>query len=204
MRFLCLIFLIFSFIGCCPPGVDTPQIPLRVDIAARMDDFTEDWLLTPLHDVFMLEELAWLLVHRQQLSDAINARITGHSTLAIQLAVYLRLESAIPLLREKLLTLRSPYGWEGPDYSTEDPWMWDNQYQYHSIYIWAIQGIAQAPIHEVVKLTSAERKHLREKAARAVPYKTFPDVGDDVDEVDGKAWCAKWLLGKLEPLADAQ
>ena len=83
-------------------------------------------------------------------------------------AVYLRLESAIRLLREKLLTLRSTYGWEAPDYSTEAPWMWESQYQYHCIYIWAIQGIAQALINEVVKLTPAERKHLREKASRAV------------------------------------
>ena len=62
---------------------------------------------------------------------------------------------------------------------------------------WAIIGIAQAPLSEVVKLTDTERKSLIEKASGAVAYKSFPDVGDDV--VDGDAWCAKWLLTQLEP-----
>ena len=165
----------------------------------RLDNFTSDWLLMPLYDVFSLEELAWLLLHRQQLSDAVNARIQSGSTLAIQIAVYLRLKTAIPLLREKLLTLRDPYLWEGPDYSTEEPWMSENQYQYHCIYIWAIMSIAQAPLPAVVKLTTAERKYLMEKASGAIPYTYFLDVGDDADKVDGQAWCAKWLLTQIEP-----
>lgn len=115
------------------------------------------------------------------------------------MAVYLRLETAIPMLREKLLTLQSMIGSEGPDYSTPDPWMWENHYPYHQIYIWAIQGIAQAPVAEVVRLTAAERGTLKAKAAGARPYKSWPRLTKDDLRVDSKAWCAKWLLTQLEP-----
>ena len=198
MKWLLLIFNVLWFMGCQsrehePPPL--PQIPLRADIAQRVDNFTADWLLTPLHDVLSLEELAWLMRHRKQLSDAINTQITNDSTLAIQIAVFLRLETAIPVLREKLLTLRDAYGWEGPDYTTEAPWMSEDQYPYHGIYIWAIMSIAEAPLPAVVKLTPDERNALQQKASRAVPYPAHPDVG----EVDSQAWCAKWLLNQLEP-----
>ena len=216
MKWLVLFFSVVCFIGCQPRQEPPLQIPFRSDIVEQMDDVTADFILTPLHDVFSLEQLAWLQVHRHQLSDAVDVEIRGGSTLAIQIAVYLRLETAIPVLRERLLTLRSTYGWEGPDYSTEEPWMWENQYPYHCIYIWAIQGIAQAPVAAVVKLTDAERVALEEKAASARPDKSFrdPTADDPLEEkaagarpdntanddlVDGYAWCAKWLLTQLEP-----
>ena len=181
-----------------PGNKRPPQLPFRLDIVAQMHDVTADFILTPLHNVFSLQQLAWLQVHRHQLSDAVNAEIRGGSTLAIQMAVYLRLETAIGVLRERLLTLRSPYGWEGPDYSTEAPFLWDNQYPYHCIYIWAIQGIAQAPIQHVIKLTDAERDALKAKAAGARPNHSHPDRGLD-DLADDEAWCAKWLLTHLAP-----
>ena len=194
MKWLILFFSAVCFMGCQPQQEPLPQIPFRSDIVERMADVTADFILTPLHDVFSLEQLAWLQVHRHQLSDAINVEIRRHSTLAIQMAVYLRLETAIPVLRKRLLTFRGVYGWEGPDYSTEDPWMWDSQYPYHCIYIWAIQGIAQAPVAAVVKLTDAERDKLEEKAAGAKPYNALND-----NQVDSYAWCAKWLLTQLVP-----
>ena len=216
MKWFVLFFSVVCFMGCQPRQEPSPQIPFRSDIVEQMDDVTADFILPPIHDVFSLKQLAWLQVHRHQLSDAVNAEIRGGSTLAIQMAVYLRLETAIPVLRKKLLTLGDVYGWEGPDYSTEEPWMWDNQYPYHTIYIWAIQGIAQAPVAEVVKLTDAERTALEEKAAGAKPDKSFRDpTADDYleekaagarpdntandDLVDGHAWCAKWLLTQLVP-----
>ena len=185
----------------CHPGVETSapeQIPFRSDIVVQMDDVTADFILTPLHDVFNLKQLTWLQVHRHQLSDAINAEIRGDSTLAIQMAVYLRMETAIGVLREKSLTLRSPYMWEGPDYSTEEPFMSENQYPYHCIYIWAIVGIAQAPLSEVIKLTDAERATLEAKAAGTRPFNSFPSLTND-KWVDGQTWCAKWLLTQLVP-----
>ncbi|MCY3741235.1 MAG: hypothetical protein OXH00_09470 [Candidatus Poribacteria bacterium] len=216
MKWLVLFFSVVCFMGCQPRQEPPPQIPFRSDLVEQMADVTADFILTPLHDVFSLKQLAWLQVHRHQLSDAINTEIRGGSTLAIQMSVYLRLETAIPVLRKKLLTLGSTYGWEGPDYSTEEPFMWENQYPYHCIYIWAIQGIAQAPVAEVVKLTDAERAALKEKAAGARPDKSFrdPTTDDPLEEkaagtkpdntanddlVDGHAWCAKWLLTQLEP-----
>ena len=211
MKWLVLFFSVVCFIGCQPRQEPPLQIPFRSDIVEQMDSVTADFILTPLHDVFSLEQLAWLQVYRHQLSDAVNVEIRRDSTLAIQIAVYLRLETAIPVLRKRLLTLRGAYGWEGPDYSTEEPWMWDNQYPYHCIYIWAIQGIAQAPVSEVVKLTDAERAALEAKAAGARPDKSFRDpTADDYleekadntandDPVDGYAWCAKWLLTQLAP-----
>ena len=194
MKRLAFCFIIVCLIGCQPLQEPPLQIPFRSDIVAQMDDVTADFLLTPLHDVFSLDQLAWLQVHRHQLSEAVNVEIRGNSTLAIQMAVYLRLETAIPVLRERLLKLQSTYGWEGPDYSTEDPYMWDNQYPYHCIYIWAIQGIAQAPVAAVVKLTPIERQYLNRRALKAAP-----DVGDPYKMVDGQAWCAKWLLTHLDP-----
>ena len=185
----------------CHPGVETPapqQIPFRSDIAERMAVVPAHFLLMSLHDIFALEQLAWLQVHRHQLSDAINTEIRRGSTLAIQMAVYLRLETAMPVLRERLLTLRSTLMWEGNDYSTEAAFMWESQYPLHSIYIWAIVGIAQAPLSEVIKLTEAERATLEAKAAGARPYNAFPSTTND-EWVDGHAWCAKWLLTQLVP-----
>lgn len=185
----------------CHPGVETSvpqQIPFRSDIAERMAVVPADFTLMPLHDVFTLEQLAWLQVHRHQLPDAANAEIRGGSTLAIQMVVYLRLEASMPVLREKLLTLRNTYMWEGDDYSTEAAFMAESQYPWHSIYIWAIVGVAQAPLSEVIKLTDAERATLEAKAAGARPFNTFPFPRDD-KWVDGHAWCAKWLLTQLVP-----
>ena len=164
---IALIFSVVLTIGC----QGHQEMPLRPDIAKVMDDATADFLLMPLHDVFSLEQLAWMLLHREHLSAVINAHIRGGSTLAIQIAVYLRVETAIAPLRERLLILRDTYGWEGPDYSQPEPWMWGNQYPYHQIYIWAIQGIAGAPLHAVVKLTDAERAFLEQKAALAITPK---------------------------------
>lgn len=194
MKWLVLFFSVVCFMGCQPRQDPPPQRPFRADIVAHMDAVIADFLLTPLHDVFSLEQLAWLQVHRHQLSDAVNVEIRGGSTLAIQMAVYLRLETAIPVLRERLLKLQSTYMWEGPDYSTEEPFMRENQYPYHRIYIWTIQGIAQAPVAAVVKLTPIERQYLNRRASKAAP-----DVGDAYNTVDGQAWCAKWLLTQLEP-----
>lgn len=94
----------------------------------------------------------------------------------------------------KVLTLQSMIDSEGPDYSTPDPWMWENHYPYHQIYIWAIQGIVQAPVAEVVRLTAAERDALKAKAAGARPYKSWPRLTKNDLRIDSKAWCAKWLL----------
>ncbi|MDE0683985.1 MAG: hypothetical protein OXI63_13795 [Candidatus Poribacteria bacterium] len=216
MKWLVLFFSVFCFMGCQQRQEPPLQIPFRSDIVEHMADVTGDFILTPLHDVFSLKQLAWLQVHRHQLSDAINAEIRGGSTLAIQMAVYLRLETAISVLRKRLLKLQSNYGWEGPDYSTEEAFMSEYQYPYHRIYIWAIQGIAQAPVAAVIKLTDAERDALEEKAAGARPDKSFrdPTADDPLEEkaagtkpdntanddlVDGHAWCAKWLLTQLEP-----
>lgn len=194
MKWFVLFFSVVYFIGCQPQQEPPPQIPFRSDIIEQIADVTADFILTPLHDVFNLDQLAWLQVHRHQLSDAVNVEIRGGSTLAIQMSVYLRLETAIPVLRERLLKLRSNYGWEGPNYSTEEAFMSEYQYPYHRIYIWAIQGIAQAPVTAVVKLTPIERQYLNRRASKAAP-----DVGAPYKIVDGQAWCAKWLLTQLEP-----
>ena len=199
MKGFVLFLSIVCFMGCQPQQEPTLQIPFRSDIVEVMDAAIADFLLLPLHDVFSLEQLAWLQVHRHQLSEAINVEVRGGSTLAIQMAVYLRLQTVLPVLRERVLKLRSNYGWEGPDYSTEEAYMNAGQYPYHLIYIWAIQGIAQAPVAEVVRLTAAERDALKAKAAGARPYKSWPRLAKDNLRIDGKAWCAKWLLTHLEP-----
>ena len=195
----CIYFVVcLCVFGCQVQQKRPAEIPFRSDIAERIAVVPADFTLMPLHDVFTLEQLAWLQVHRHQLSDAVNAEIRRGSTLAIQMAVYLHLETAVPVLRERLLTLRSTYMWEGHDYSTEVAFMWESQYPWHSIYIWAIVGIAQAPLSEVIKLTDAERATLEAKAADAKPYNARPFPTND-KWVGGHAWCAKWLLTQLVP-----
>ena len=63
MKRLILIFSVLWIIGCQLWQEQPPQIPFRSDIAERMDDVTADFILTPLHDVFSLKQLAWLQVH---------------------------------------------------------------------------------------------------------------------------------------------
>ena len=195
----CIYFVVCLCVFGCQAQQERPaEIPFRSDIAERIAVVPADFTLMPLHDVFTLEQLAWLQVHRHQLSDAVNAEIRRGSTLAIQMAVYLHLETAVPVLRERLLTLRGTYMWEGHDYSTEAAFMWESQYPWHSIYIWAIVGIAQVPLSEGIKLTDAERATLEAKAADAKPYNARPFPTND-EWVGGHAWCAKWLLTQLVP-----
>lgn len=192
---LSFIFLVMLLWGCGSPAVDPPQIPLRSDIEAALSEWTSDWILSPPHDIFTFEQLDWLLAHRLEVSEAVTSRVR-QSTAGIQLVVFLRVESAVPVLRDMLLTLRRVRKWEGPDYSTPDPYLLDNHYPYQCIYIWAIQEISLKPVAEVVALTSTERAYLRKKASNAV-------VERHDGTFDDHAWNAKWLLLKLEPVSDS-
>ena len=145
MRWICLFSFFMLLFGCGSPAVDPPQIPLRSDVQEVLSAQTSGWLLSSLHEIFTLEQLDWLLAHRLAVSESVRLQVR-QSTVGIQLAVFLRVESALPVLRDMLLTLRGVRQWEGPDYSTPDPYLWDNHYPYQCIYIWAIQGIALKPV----------------------------------------------------------
>lgn len=152
-----------------------------------------DWVLTPIEERFTEHELKWLRENRNGIQMQIVDYIRDGSVPAIQIAEHLKLKSALPILKEKLLTLREPYGWEGPDYSKEESYLFDEQYPYHQLYIHTIQEISGLPIHKAASLTSQEKAGLTQIAEKA--RLDGIRIGGEHPE----AWCARWLLRKLYP-----
>ncbi|MFQ6008326.1 MAG: hypothetical protein ACE5K8_05165 [Candidatus Zixiibacteriota bacterium] len=145
-----------------------------------------DWVLIPIEERFTTQELEWLQKNKNSIQNELVDSIKNGSIPAIQVAEHLKLESVLPVLREKLLILRHPYGFEGPDYSKEESYLFDDQYPYHKIYIHAIEKISGLPISKAVSLTGQEKAWLIEMAN-----------GAKIDSGPLEAWCAKWLLTKL-------
>ncbi len=194
---LLLLMLIIS--GCSghkQPTVD--YVTEVLDLALKLSFY--DFLIESVDEHFTAQELAWFEKNKSAVGHLIIKYIDQGSTSAALLAGYLRLDSAIKPLRYKLLKMRDTYGWEGHDYSKEEAWLDSGQYPYHNIYIDAIEQITQKPIHETIKLTPAEYNSLQQYSRRAVTYDSHPDVGDNPPYIDGKAWCAKWLLIELKLL----
>jgi hypothetical protein len=137
-------------------------------------------------------DLAYLRGHRGAAASVIDGYLADGSTGAAWLAAWIRSESSLPLLRKALLEDRYFYGWEGPDYMTdESSYLRDDQYPHHRAFIAAIEAITGKPIREAVNLTDAEAAKLRAEASQA---RLPRGEGDIVTE----PWAAKWLLMKLE------
>ena len=198
MKFVAILLLLI-IVGCS--GHKQPEVDYVVevlDLALKLSYY--DFAIGPVDEHFSPKELNWFENNKNAAENIITKYVDRGSTSAILLAGYLRLNSALKPLRRQLLKLRSTYGWEGPDYSKEEAWLNSGQYPYHEIYIDAIERITQKPIHESIKLTPYEYNSLQRESRRARTYDTFPDVGDNPPYVDGKAWCAKWLLIQLKLL----
>ncbi|MDE0317931.1 MAG: hypothetical protein OXM61_23880 [Candidatus Poribacteria bacterium] len=193
------ILLLLIMIGCS--GHKQPEADYVVevlDLALKLSYY--DFAIDPVDEYFSPQELDWFVKNRSAAENIIVNYVDRGSTSAILLAGYLRLDSALKPLRRQLLKLRGPYGWEGPDYSKEEAWLYSGQYPYHNIYIDAIERITQKPIHESIKLTPSEYNSLQRESRRARTFDTFPDVGNSPPYIDGNAWCAKWLLIQLKLL----
>lgn len=200
MRFVTILILLILIITGCS-GHKLPEadyVTEVLDLALKLSYY--DFLIESVDDVFTDQELDWFENNKRAVENLITKYIDEGSTSAALLAGYLRLDSAIKPLRYKLLNMRGAYGWEGPDYSKEEAWLLSSQYPYHNIYIDAIEQITQKPIHEAIKLTPSEYNSLQQYSRRAVTYDSHPDVGDNPPYIDGKAWCAKWLLIELKLL----
>ena len=194
-----LISLMIITAGCSGHKLPEADYVTEVlDLALKLSYY--DFLIDSVDERFTAQELDWFEKNKNAAEGLIIKYVEQGSTAAMLLAGYLRLDSAIKPLRYYLLMLRGPHGWEGPDYSKEEAWLYSSQYPYHNIYINAIEQITQKPIHESIKLTPSEYNDLQEEARRAVTYDSHPDVGDNPPYIDGNAWCAKWLLIQLKLL----
>lgn len=109
----------------------------------------------------------------------------------VYLAAFLRYNAAVPKLKEKLLQCDKFYGWEGPDYSKLDEYMYDGQYCYQMAYINAIEYITQKSIKQAIILSKEELMALQNRAK----FCTEANIGND----SFTGCCAAfWLLKKLE------
>ena len=124
---------------------------------------------------------------REEVKPLLLAALEHDSYGAAFLLGFLHAKEAIPLLRKKLLEDRYFYGWEGPDYTTEEAYMTDDQYPHHTAYILALETIFQVPITRAFRLTDEERQMLEREAALA----------NTKSEEAKTHYAAKWLLQRL-------
>jgi hypothetical protein len=162
------------------------------DFMARLAlaSFDPDWdgYDSGMERIFSDSDIEMISRHKTAVQEVVLAGLEqrGGSKAAL-IAAHMRLCEALPLLREDLFKARSPYLWEGPDYAKEDSVLDDNQFQYHSAYINAIETITGKPIREAVKPTDKELERLRRMASKA-----------KLKNPQTPEWWAKWLLRKLD------
>lgn len=174
------------------PATDISMLPIYAD--PPTGDY-EDMMQGKF--MFQLDSSQLTLVqkHKKELEPMILQRIdSGYAW--VYLAAYLEYEAAIPLLRKKLMTTHSFYGWEQgtgePDAEeTTRQHLEDQNYCYQLAYIRAIEYISKKPIDKAIELTATEKDSLLALSAGCVP---------DSAAVDGfTGYCgARWLLEKLK------
>jgi hypothetical protein len=152
--------------------------------------YNPDWVDYELNieQVFSSSDLEKLAQYSESIQPLVLDGLK-HSggTHAAFIAGYLQYTKALPILREKLLTLRYPYFWEGSwNYTREDDILNDDQYQYHVAYIHAIERITGKAVKDVITLTPTEIQRLRHQANAA-----------RIEEGQSENYCTKWLLNKL-------
>jgi hypothetical protein len=140
-----------------------------------------DFIHDPVERFFSAEELSVLEQYQTEL-NAIIQNVSGHSVGGALFAVYFRLEENIPSLRYRLFRPGTVYGWEGPDYDSEEDYLADNQFVYHSVYLTAIEEITGRPVYEAIQPTQLEINEL------------FRILQNPASE---NYYWAKWLARKL-------
>ena len=141
-------------------------------------------------DAFSPDELALMRKEIATVRPVVLRELKNGNHGYAHLALALKLDEALPLMRKNLLLDRYFYGWEGPDYSIQEAYLRDEQYTHHLVYINAISALTGEPIAEAIGLTEDEAKALEADARKA---NLAPD-----NVHRGKYFCAKWLLAKLK------
>lgn len=111
------------------------------------------------------EEIVAILVRRLKNFDNSAALVLG----------YLRVEDALPLLRNAFINDDYFYGWEGSEVSDK------RNYTHHYCYEEAIEYITGMPVEIYIKLSADELKNLRERKKRgeeAAAYVLYRLVGE--------------------------
>lgn len=140
-------------------------------------------------DAFSTADLALMREQIAAVSPVVLRALKDGNHGYAHLALALGLAEAVPQMRENLLGDRYFYGWEGPDYSTEEAYLRDEQHTHHLVYIKAISGLTGRPIAEAVELTENEVRALESEGRKA---------SLDPDNVQKERYfCAKWLLIRL-------
>ena len=161
--------------GCSKSGAPSPAIapegqdPAAATFAkAAILVFSGDWIYydVPVTKMFSGQDLEILRRNLPSLITMVEAALgTGNSVGGAKLAGHFKASKVIPLLRQHLLMPQRTYGWEGPDYSKPESYLFDEQYQYSMAYLQAIEDISGKPIHQAVNLIPAEIEGL-DKYAR--------------------------------------
>lgn len=135
------------------------------------------------------DQLIFLREHAEDLTPLVLGELKNGNHTAACAASSLGVRQAVPQMRCNLLADRHFYGWEGPDYSTEEAYLRDDQYPHHLAYIRAIEELTNMEITEALALTHEELQNLGEEAALATPSERSCKTRDH--------FCARWLLSKL-------
>lgn len=145
----------------CLPASSQEHLVAPTLSKAAIYIYSEDFIYVPVAEWFSREELSLLEQHSAEMNAMIqNALNFGDSVGGSALTVHFKLEENISLLRSRLLRPGVAYGWEGPDYDSEEDYLTDNQFVYHSVYLWAIEETSGQPVHEIVQLTQEETQEL--------------------------------------------
>jgi hypothetical protein len=148
-------------------------------------DFINDAVL----DAFSEQELEVLEEFRSELSSMIGDGLRREGVGGPLLAAHFRMQEHIPLLRWRLFQPVTPYGHEGPDYDTEEDYLQDYQFVYHSVYLAAIEAAAGEPIYTAIQPSASELEVLSSYLSSP------PDLGSPSNR---EYYWAKWLARKLQ------
>ncbi len=158
---ICVTLLV---VGCSPrkpPAGDAEETDRTARVfakaAIRVFDADHADYDVSVEDIFSARELDVLQQNLSSLMPMIEEALGRQDSIwGAKLAGQFRAKTILPLLRHHLLTPRRCYAWEGPDYTVLESYLTDNQYQYSTVYLEAIQEITGRPIGEAIELTPAE------------------------------------------------
>lgn len=209
MKYVLLLF-VFLFFACSSAEENKEQESLRTFLISHTNDITAlpvyadpptgdyDDLRKGKVSVQDSVKLAQISQYKTGLEPVILERIDSGYTF-VYLAAYLKYESAIPLLKKKLLQEDGFhfYGWEGGLTKGESNEMYvnermkDHQYPEAMAYLAAIECISGKPISQSGIFSKDDQKILEKRAQDCLP--------DSVDTDRFTSNCsAKWLLYKLK------
>jgi hypothetical protein len=146
-------------------------------------------------DAFSEQELAVLEEFRSELSAMIEHGLLREGVGGPLLAAHFKMQEHIPRLRWRLFQPGTPYGWEGPDYDTEEDYLQDSQFVYHSVYLQVIEDLAGEPIHIAIQPSESEINML------SAYLNNPPALGSPSDR---EYYWAKWLARKLQLTLESQ